>query len=227
MSVKAPIHKVVKPEFIQSTVKLVDVVNTITAHTYSFSKYIFLEELENDTSFELSACIVKPFFMEVFLSLVERQVRNRVKSGSGKSRLKDKTRWYRDLIKKHKELYCKHAGYVPPKLTHAQQCADYECTKIQTAYINNIKAHFGNRLRQVLNLICEKKKKSEEIEQRMKDVRYTKEAIKEVIRNSVTIPCANIKTSVAKKQLPEDDFLDENQKSLVATRFTTMFKQIP
>ncbi|RCH94652.1 hypothetical protein CU098_013651, partial [Rhizopus stolonifer] len=196
MSVKAPIHKVVKPEFIQSTVKLVDVVNTITAHTYSFSKYIFLKELENDTNFELSACIVKPFFMEVFLSLVERQVRDGVKSGSGKSRLKDKTRWYRDLIKKHKELYCKHAGYVPPKLTHAQQCADYE-------------SHFGNRLRQVLNLICEKKKKSEEIEQRMKDARYTKEAIKEVIRNSVTIPCANIKTS--------SDFLDENQKSLMAS----------
>ena len=90
-------------------------------------------------------------------------------------------------------------------------------------------------------MIYEKKKKSEEIEQRMKDVRYTKEAIKEVIRNSVTIPCANIKTSVAKKQLPEDDFLDENQKSLVASilamypesytflkaRFATMFKQIP
>lgn len=99
--------------------------------------------------------------MEDFLSLVERQVRDGVKSRSGKSRLKDKTRWYRDLIKKHKKLYYKNAGYVPPKLTHAQQCADYECTKIQTAYINNIKAHFGNRLRQVLNLTCEKKRKNQ------------------------------------------------------------------
>ncbi|KAL0082422.1 hypothetical protein J3Q64DRAFT_1808069 [Phycomyces blakesleeanus] len=44
-----------------------------------------------------------------------------------------------------------------------------------------------------------------------------KNATKGVIRNSGTIPCANIKTSIARKQLPRGDFLDENQRSLVAS----------
>lgn len=107
------------------------------------------------------------------------------------------------------------------ELTHAQQSADYECTKILTAYLNNIKAHFGDRLRQVLNLICQKDKKSKEVQDKMKAARYDKEAIKGVIRNSVTIPCANAKTSVARKQLPEGSFLDEDQKSLVASILAT------
>lgn len=119
--------------------------------------------MKNNDNFELSTFINKPFFMEVFLSLVDRQIRDGVKSGSGKSRLKSTTRSYRDLIAKHKEKYFEYTGYALQKLTHAQQSADYECTKIHTAYINNIKAHFGNRFRQVLNLICNKCKKSEEI----------------------------------------------------------------
>lgn len=221
MSIKAPIHKVIKPEFIQATVNVVNTINNVVTHTYAFIKYIFLKELEVNGDFKLSEFINKPFFMEVFLSLVDRQVRDGVKSGSGKSTLKNQTRCYRDLIKKYKESYCKHAGYVPPKLTHAQQSADYECTKLHTAYINNITAHFGNRLRQVLNLICEKEKKSKELQEKMKGARYTKEAIKEVIRNTVAIPCANIKTSVARKKLPEGNFLDEDQKSLVASILAT------
>lgn len=76
--------------------------------------------------------------MEVFLSLVNRQVRNGIKSGSGSSRLKGATPSYRDLIMEHKKPYCQHAGYVPQKLTDAQQSAGYECTKIHTVYINNI-----------------------------------------------------------------------------------------
>lgn len=177
--------------------------------------------MKNNDNFELSTFINKPFFMEVFLSLVDRQIRDGVKSGSGKSRLKSTTRSYRDLIAKHKEKYFEYTGYALQKLTHAQQSADYECTKIHTAYINNIKAHFGNRFRQVLNLICNKCKKSEEIQQKMKVARYTDEAIKGVIRSSVTIPCTNVKRAVARKELPEDDFLDENEKSSVESILAT------
>jgi hypothetical protein len=199
----------------------VNKVNTITTHTYAFIKYIFLGEMKNNDDFELSTFINKPFFMEVFLSLVDRQIRDGVKSGSGMSTLKTVTRSYRDLIAKHKEQYIQYSAYVPQKLTHAQQSADYECTKIHTAYLNNIKARFGDRFRQVMNLICNKKKKSEEIQQKMKAARHADEAIKELIKNSVTIPCANVKRAVARKELPKDGFLKKNEKSLVESILTT------
>lgn len=76
--------------------------------------------------------------MEVLLSLVKKQVRDGIKSGSGKSKLKETTTDCRRLIMKRYESYKEYAGYVPPKLTHAKQSADYECTKIATAYISTI-----------------------------------------------------------------------------------------
>lgn len=103
---------------------------------------------------------------------------------------------------KHKEKYCRYSGYVPPKLTHAKQNADYECTKINTAFINNIKAHFGDRLKQVVNIICGKQNKIRELEEKMKAARYTAEAIKGLIKNTVITPCANVKIAVSKKQVP-------------------------
>lgn len=113
---------------------------------------------------------------------MSRQLRDGIKSNSGKSTFKEITIKYRDSINKHAGAYEEYAGYVPPKLTHAQQSADYECTKNIKAYINNIKAHFGNRLCQVLNLICGKKKKPDEVQKKTSEARYDNDAIKEVIK---------------------------------------------
>jgi hypothetical protein len=66
---------------------------------------------------------------------------------------------YRDLIAKHKDLYYEYANYTAPTLTHAQQLALYECTKINTAYVDIPVRNFGVRLRHCLNSICKKKKK--------------------------------------------------------------------
>lgn len=86
----------------------------------------------------------------------------------------------------------------------------------------HIKAHFGKRLRQVLDIHnLPKKKKSDEIRKRMTEARYTKEAIKEVIRNSVTIPCASIKVAVSRKQQPTGSFLDETGQGLTNSILTT------
>lgn len=194
---------------------MAETVNDITTHTYSFLKYIFIKEVKDDRNFELSSFLNKSFFIEVFLSLVERQVRDGVRSGSGNSSIKETTTTYRNLILKHKEKYCRYSGYVPPKLTHAKQNADYECTKINTAYINNIKAHFGDRLKQVVNIICGKQNKIRELEEKMKAARYTAEAIKGLIKNTVITPCANVKISVSKKQVPSDNFLGEKEKAFI------------
>ncbi|KAG1150010.1 hypothetical protein G6F37_011296 [Rhizopus arrhizus] len=84
-------------------------------------------------------------------------------TGGNSTRLKDTTKNYRRLISKYKEAYFEDAGYTPPNLPYAQQIALYECKKIQTAYHNNIKAHFGNRLRGLINKLLKKKEKAESL----------------------------------------------------------------
>lgn len=54
--------------------------------------------------------IVAALFMEVFLSLAERQVCDGIKSGIGKSKLNETTTGYRRLIVKHYEAYKENAG---------------------------------------------------------------------------------------------------------------------
>ena len=125
-------------------------------HTFAFIKYIFVNELVTNIEFDLNNFVNKDFFVEVFLSLVIRQMCDGSKSV--KSTLKNTTTIYRQLIAKHKDSYCNNISYIQPKLPYAQQTALYECTKVQTAYQNNTKAHFGTRLRMILNKMLKKRK---------------------------------------------------------------------
>ncbi|ORE08774.1 hypothetical protein BCV72DRAFT_303446 [Rhizopus microsporus var. microsporus] len=75
--------------------------------------------MEQTNEFDLNNYVVKGFFVEVFLSVVHRLVHDGTIT---------------------KMYIAQVVNYTPPKLVHAQQMALYECTKIQTAYFNNIKA---------------------------------------------------------------------------------------
>lgn len=137
---------------------MVNITNMIVTNTFAFIKFIFINELDSDNNFDLKSYVNKGFFVEVFLALVDKQVRDG--TSSGKSRLGDSVKIYRQLIAKHKNDYCIYAKYTPPKLVNSQQIALYECTKIETAYFNNIRAHYSNRLNMILNHLCGKKEKS-------------------------------------------------------------------
>ncbi|GAA5805808.1 hypothetical protein HPULCUR_011334 [Helicostylum pulchrum] len=176
IAVKATISNIWKPEYLQPLHEFVDIVNKVVSHTFTFTKYIFVKELAVNIGFDLNSFVNKNFFVEVFLSLVHKQVRNG--SDSGKTKSKDSTKLYRQLIAKHKDSYCKDTSYIPPKLVHSQQIALYECTKIRIAYQNNIKAHFGTRLRTMLNKLFGKDEKLNNIRERTKAEGFTEKDIK-------------------------------------------------
>ncbi|CEG80717.1 hypothetical protein RMATCC62417_15013 [Rhizopus microsporus] len=201
LAVKTSIRDIWKSEFIKPLYELINVTNKIVTHTYLFSKFIFTNEMEQTREFGLNNYVVKGFFVEVFLFLVQRQVRDGSKTG--RSKLSALVILYRQLIAKYKDTYHQAANYTPPKLVHAQQIALYECTKMQTAYFNNIKAQFGNRLRMFLNGICKK----------MTEERYVDCAIQETIKRTVTLPCMKVKLVVAKKQMPNDEILNADAKN--------------
>ncbi|KAG1040220.1 hypothetical protein G6F43_012334 [Rhizopus delemar] len=174
MTIKTTVKNIWKPAYLQPLYDLVHTTNLLVTHTFAFTKYIYLQELATNENFALNNFVTKDFFVEVFLSLV-------LSNGKNSTRLKDTTKNYRRLISKYKEAYFEDASYSPPNLPYAQQIALYECTKIQTAYYNNIKAHFGNRLRSLINKLFKKKEKAESLRGEMQANKSSSKAIKEAI----------------------------------------------
>ncbi|GAA5816658.1 hypothetical protein MFLAVUS_010188 [Mucor flavus] len=121
---------------------------------------------------------------------------------SGKSSLGESVKKYRRIIEKYKDTYYSNASYIPPKLVNSQQIELYECNKIHTAYLNNIKAHFGNRLNMSLNHICNQKEKANILRKRLEAEGYNKDVIQNKVGKEVLEPCKQIKLSVSKKKMP-------------------------
>lgn len=177
----------------------------LVTHTYALAKYIFLRELATNENFTLKDFVNKDFFVEVFLSLIS------AKTGDI-TRLKDTTKKYRRLIAKYKEAYCEDASYTPIRFPYAQQIALYECEKIQTAYQNNITAHFGNRLRAFLNKLCKNAEKIKRLRQEMGDNGCSKKDIKKAIRSQVYVPSNLVKQAVSRKKMPKVGLLDADSR---------------
>ncbi|KAI9272330.1 hypothetical protein EDC94DRAFT_511460, partial [Helicostylum pulchrum] len=64
-----------KPQYVPVLKKIISDVHYLVTHTYIFSRYIFIQELECDNTFDLEGYVVQGFFKEVFLSLVEKGVK--------------------------------------------------------------------------------------------------------------------------------------------------------
>ncbi|KAL1926391.1 hypothetical protein VTP01DRAFT_5912 [Rhizomucor pusillus] len=134
MTVKSSINGVSwEAQYRDPLEKLVITVNKITTHAYALARYIFLSEI-NATELESDF----PW----------RTV---------KSSRTDGTTLYHGLIDRHIKNYLKHSGFNRKALTNSQQIARYEDSRICTAYLNNIKNCFGNRLRYVVNSLLKVK----------------------------------------------------------------------
>ncbi|KAG1472966.1 hypothetical protein G6F56_001227 [Rhizopus delemar] len=210
VTVKTTIKSIWKREFMQPLYDLVNTTNTIVTYTFAFSKYIFLKELTTSSDFILKEFVRKNVFIEVFLSLISRagiRISGKVKNTTAK---------YRRLISQYQSSYFKDAAYTPLKLTNAQQIALYECTKIQTAYHNNIKAHFGNRLRTLVNKLCEKKKRADTVRKEMISEGSGEKKIKEAVHKRVYNLCNQVRLAVERNGiLPEVDVLNDKSRSLL------------
>ncbi|KAG1140606.1 hypothetical protein G6F37_001162 [Rhizopus arrhizus] len=107
------------------------------------------------------------------------------------------------------KAYFEDAGYTPPNLPHAL----YEYTKIQTAYYNNIKTHFGNKLRGLINKLFKKKEKAESLRGEMQANKSSSKAIKEAARKKIYRLCDQVKLAIAKKGMSEVGLLDDQSRT--------------
>ncbi|ORE01900.1 hypothetical protein BCV72DRAFT_319779 [Rhizopus microsporus var. microsporus] len=173
-----------KAKYIPSLQELVHTVNVIVSHTYAFSKYIYLKELEKNNVLRLQEYVTKDFFREIFLSLVDKEFRD--SQALSRSNLSEKVRVLREKTYVYKDDYCDHAAYKPIELKNAQQLAIYESIKIHTDYINNITANFGNRLHTFINRITHKKERIARLTYEMKAKNYSDKVIKNLIKTTPT-----------------------------------------
>src|SRR6478735_4366712 len=118
-----------KPQYIPLLKTLVANVHTLVSHTFSFLKYIFIHELENNPAFPLEDFINVDFFKEVFLSLLKNYKPDKQKAST-------KSRTYKGLILNYRHQYFQCCSYEPINMKYAHQIASYEMVKIVTAYLN-------------------------------------------------------------------------------------------
>ncbi|KAI8643988.1 hypothetical protein BD408DRAFT_430868 [Parasitella parasitica] len=88
-------------------------------------------------------------------------------------------------------------------------------TKIQTAYVINIKAHFGNRQSAILNKLYKTKELATELSENSKKKGADKKALNKAFREKVYNPCNRVKSAVEKKEIPDATILDTSARAKV------------
>ena len=147
-----------KPRYTPKLKALVDNVHLLVTHTFVFLKYIFIQELEEDRSFALEAFANVDFYRQVFLSLIKSYKPTKTKRTTELST-------YKDLINKHRDTYCQTCSYTPIEMKYAQQIANYEVVKINTAYLNGVSLQFGKKAAYVLESYFEQDQQNSSLEE--------------------------------------------------------------
>ena len=177
----------------------VECVYTTTMHAYSFSKFIFLRELQ-DMNFRIQEYINKDFFKEVWLSLVNYS------RGRARARLIIE---YHELINRHLDDYLRITNCQRFNFVYAQQSAIIEDINIYTVYANNVHLRFGQHLRRAVNSLFR-------IRQRMVDLRRDLSAqdmdddeIKHRIRQDTILPARTFKQAISQQPINMEQLLQE------------------
>ncbi|KAI9335796.1 hypothetical protein BD770DRAFT_467360 [Pilaira anomala] len=179
-----------KAQYLSILKKLAHDVHIIVTHTYSFTRYIFIQEL----NLNLEEYAVQSFYKEVFLSLLDSKTVN-------VNRLSGKVKAYREMINKYKASYYRDSSFTPIKLPSAQQIASYEATKIQTACTNAITEDFENRLRMVVNKLIGLKQRISQLTSDLKKQGYSKEETKAKIKNNILEPATQLKLAISSRDI--------------------------
>ncbi|KAG1436532.1 hypothetical protein G6F56_012843 [Rhizopus delemar] len=79
-------------------------------------------------------------------------------------------------------------------MKYAQQIANYEVVKINTAYLNGVSLQFGKKLRMFLNLILNKTNRIQALKSTMKDMGHSKEDISATVK-TLNKQCTEVNSS--------------------------------
>ncbi|KAL0074338.1 hypothetical protein F4703DRAFT_1947047 [Phycomyces blakesleeanus] len=172
--------------------------------TYALSKHIFLSELALDPFFDLNGWIDQPFFVEVFLSLIDWN--------TGSSRITERTRLSHELVSHHINTYIHNSSYTRISLLNAHQSAMYEATKIHVVYIVNIKMGLGQKFRRIINILLAMRRRQRGLTKHLGKQGATREQIKRMLTQNIFQPIIMFKEKASTRRL-EDVFTKEGYRN--------------
>ncbi|GAB5587481.1 hypothetical protein Unana1_02381 [Umbelopsis nana] len=88
------------------------------------------------------------------------------------------------------------------------QTATYESRKVQTAYLNNVAEHFGNRLRYVTNELLQVKQRAKILKERLQ-VENANDDIKKTVKEQVYDPAKHFKEAISFSIVDTTSFNDD------------------
>ncbi|ORX58736.1 hypothetical protein DM01DRAFT_1205772 [Hesseltinella vesiculosa] len=111
--------------------------------------------------------------------------------------LPDDKRQSCQLVQQHLNGFLQASGYTPVPLSPAGQIANYERTKITTAYLSNVQEHFGDRLRQFVNHMLDIKNQRALLRAILESQHLPEEAILDQLRTRINAPATRLKELIA------------------------------
>ncbi|KAG1466411.1 hypothetical protein G6F46_001605 [Rhizopus delemar] len=87
-------------------------------------------------------------------------------------------------------------------MKYANQIASYEVVKIVTAYLNDTKVQFGNKVRMFLNLLLEKNKRIKALKSEMKKNGETEKEIEATVKTT-TEQISKVKLAIPSRNIED------------------------
>lgn len=173
-AIKVKLHKIIKsPAHLQVLEDVVVRVNKIVINTYQFIKLYLIYTIGNDDGVRF------PYIDEKFI----RRCMATVSTGSNRGRKPIDTKLEEDL-KKFYEKYYRSLNSEKVDSTLLWDILAYEAADMSKNILNNIKAHYLNRVRQFINCQFGLKERIKEIEQSLLTSEEKREEIR-LIRSEV------------------------------------------
>ncbi|GAB5587209.1 hypothetical protein Unana1_02109 [Umbelopsis nana] len=89
------------------------------------------------------------------------------------------------------------------------QTATYESRKVETAYLNNVAEHFGNRLRYVTNELLQVNQRAKILKERLQVENANNDTIKKTVKEQVYDPAKHFKEAISFSIVDTSSFNDD------------------
>ncbi|KAJ2709493.1 hypothetical protein H4R19_004221 [Coemansia spiralis] len=184
--VKVPLAMVWQgPQLLPALDVLVHKTNFVTTHAYALLAWIFINEIQDNPTFNPAPYITCHFFDEVWLGLTMRKRYDNVKGVTLKRRI---------LIDKYLAKYMAAANIKPVTFRSPKQVASYEARCMVTAYKNHVGMRFKGYFQFAINILLDTKDRAKALKEKMSG--QSKTAIRKACEDEIWAPARQAKEEI-------------------------------
>ncbi|KAJ2454194.1 hypothetical protein EV183_001679 [Coemansia sp. RSA 2336] len=192
-----------KTDHVQALRQLVGVTHNLTVHTYQLARWVFINKLQDDPSFDPATRFGTNFFASVFNALAKRQYQK-----SSENKLLT-TKSNVALIDSYARSYMDAAGIEQADYGPMCQVAGHVNSMIEKDYLVNVNLRFGECLRRAINVLLGVKRQEAELKKSMKGA--SRADIRKACSQQIWMPARHIKESLRSRHPNREKLSPEAQ----------------